>query len=67
MQLSGGAQAEGSGIVFGAPADPMEFRPSVRDVRAQGVAKGQTSGARGDERGLGVRVPGAGVGQRWGR
>ena len=45
LQLSGGARAEGSGVGFGAPADPMEFRPSVRDVRAQGVAKGQTSGA----------------------
>ena len=51
-------------VVFGSPADPMGFRPSVRDVRAQGVAKGQTSGARGDDRGLGVRVPGADVGQR---
>ena len=49
---------------FGAPADPMGFRPSVRDVKAQGVAKGQTSGARGDDLGLGVRVPGAEVGQR---
>ena len=44
LQLSGGARAEGSGVVVGALADPMEFRPSVRDVRAQGVAKGQTSG-----------------------
>jgi len=64
VQLSGGARVEGSGVVFGAPADPMGFRPSVRDVKAQGVAKGQTSGARGDDRGLGVRVPGAEVGQR---
>jgi len=64
LQLSGGARAEGSGVVVGAPADPMEFRPSVRDVRTQGVVKGQTSGARGDDLGLGVRVPGAGVGQR---
>jgi len=54
LQLSGGARAEGSGVVFGAPADPMGFRPSVRDVKAQGVVKGQTSGARGDDRGPGV-------------
>jgi len=66
LQLSRGARAEDSGVGFGAPADPMEFRPSVRDVRAQGVVKGQTSGARGDDRGLGVRVPGAGV-AAWGR
>ena len=58
LQLSGGARAEGSGVVVGAPADPMESLPSVRDVRAQGVAKGQTSGARGDDRGLDVRVAG---------
>jgi len=64
VQLSWGAQAEGSEVVFGSPADPMGFRPSVRDVKAQGVEKGQTSGARGDDRGLGVRVPGAEVGQR---
>ena len=32
LQLSGGARAEGSGVVVGAPTDPMEFRPSVRDV-----------------------------------
>jgi len=64
LQLSGSARAEGSGVIFGAPADPMGFRPSVRDVKAQGVGKGQTSRARGDDRGLGVRVPGAEVGQR---
>ena len=38
LQLSGGARAEGSGVVFDAPADPMGFHPSVRDVKAQGVA-----------------------------
>jgi len=32
LQLSGGARAEGSVVVFGSPADPMGFRPSVRDV-----------------------------------
>ena len=63
-QLSGGARAEGNGVGFGARADPMESLPSVRDVRAQGVVKGQTSGARGDEHSLGVKVPGARVGQR---
>ena len=52
LQLSGGAQTEGSGVVVGAPADPMEFRPSVPDVRAQGVAKGQTNEAQGDDRDL---------------
>jgi len=67
LQLSGGARAKGSGVGFGAPADPMESRPSVRDVRAQGVAKGQTSGARGDDHRLGVKVPGARVGQCRGR
>jgi len=54
--LSGGARAEGNGVGFGAHADPMESRPSVRDVRAQGVAKGQTSGARGDDHRLGFEV-----------
>jgi len=67
LQVSGGARAKGSGVGFGAPADPMESRPSVRDVRAQGVAKGQTSGARGDDHRLGVKVPGARVGQCRGR
>ena len=38
LQLSGGARAEGSGVVFDAPPDPMGFHPSVRDVKAQGVA-----------------------------
>ena len=41
LQLSGGARAEGSGVVVGAPADPMEFCPSVRDVRTQWVTKGR--------------------------
>jgi len=36
-------------------------------VKAQGVGKGQTNRARGDDRGLGVKVPGAEVGQRGGR
>jgi len=62
--LSGSARPEDSGVVFGAPANPMGFRPSVRDVKVQGVGKGQTSRARGDDRGLGVRVPGAEVGKR---
>jgi len=59
LQLSGAARPEGNGVGFGAHADPMESRPNVREVRAQGVAKGQTSGARGDDRRLGYRVPGA--------
>ena len=41
LQLSRGARAEDSGVGFGAPADPMESRPSVRDVRAQGWQKGR--------------------------
>jgi len=57
VQLSGGARVKGNGVGFGAHADPMESRPSVGDVRAQGVAKGQTSGARGDDHRLGVKVP----------
>jgi len=64
LQLSGGARAAGSVVVFGTPADPMGFRPSVRDVKAHGVSRGHTSGARGDDRGLGVRIPGADVGPR---
>jgi len=62
-----GRATRGQRVVVGAPADPMEFRPSVRDVKAQGVGKGQTNRARGDDRRLGVRVPGAEVGQRRGR
>ena len=62
LQLSGGARVEGSVVVLATPADPMGFRPSVRDVKAQGVAKEHTSEARDDDRGPGVRIPGADVG-----
>jgi len=67
VQLSGSAITEGSVVVFATLADPIGFRPSTRDVKAQSAAKEHTSEARGDDRGPGVRRPGADLGQRWSR
>jgi len=67
LQLSGSAQTAGSVVVFATPADPMGFRMSARDVGAQSAAKEYISRVRGDDRELGVRGPGAGLGQRWSR
>jgi len=62
LQLSGSARTAGSVVVFATSADPIGFRSSTRDVEAQSAAKEHTSEERGDDRGLGVRRPGAGAG-----
>jgi len=67
LQLSGSARTAGSVVVFATSADPIGFRTSTRDVEAQSAAKEHTSEARGDDRGPGVRRPGADLGQRWSR
>ena len=67
LQLSGSARTAGSVVVLATPADPIGFRTSTRDVEAQSAAKEHTSEARGDDRGPGVRGPGADLGQRWSR
>ena len=49
-------------VVFATPADPMGFRPTTRDVKAQSAAKENTSEARGGDRRAGVRRPCADLG-----
>jgi len=65
LQLSGSARTAGSVVVFA--SDPIGFRTSTRDVEAQSATREHTSEARGDDRGPGVRRPGADLGQRWSR
>jgi len=67
LQLSGSARTAVSVVVFVTSADPIGFRSSTRDVEAQSAVKEHTSEERGDDRGLGVRRPGADLGQRWNR
>jgi len=67
LQLSGSARTAGILFVFTTPSDPIGFRTSTRDVEAQSAAKEHISEARGDDRGPGVRWPGADLGQRWSR
>ena len=67
LQLSGSARTADSVVVFAISADPIGFRSSTRDVEAQSAAKEHTSDQRGDDGGLGVRRPGADLGQRWSR
>ena len=57
----------GQRVVFATSADPIGFRSSTRDVEAQSAVKEHTSDERGDNGGLGVRRPGADLGQRWSR
>ena len=57
----------GQRVVFATSADPIGFRSSKRDVEAQSAVKEHTSDERGDNGGLGVRRPGADLGQRWSR
>jgi len=67
LQLSGSARTAGSVVVLPTPADPMGFRKSTRDVKAQGTEKEYISEARVGGRGPGVRGPGAGLRKRWSR
>jgi len=67
LQLSGSARTAGSAFAVATPADPIGFRTRTRDVEAQSAAKEHTSEARGNDRGPGVRGPGADLGQRLSR
>jgi len=67
LQLSGSARTAGSSVAVATPTDPIGFRTRTRDVEAQSAAKEQTSEARVDDRGPGVRGPGADLGQRLSR
>ena len=50
-------------VVLPAPTDPMGFRKSTRDAKAQSAAEEHTNEARGGGGGPGVRRPGVGLGQ----
>ena len=63
VQFLGSARAARSVVVLPAPTDPMGFRKSTRDAKAQSATEEHTNEARGGGGGPGVRRPRAGLGQ----
>jgi len=61
--VSVSARTASSVVVVPTPMDPMEFRKSTRDLKAQSAAKEHSNALRGGGRDLCVRRPGAGPGQ----
>ena len=64
LQFLGSARAASSVIVVPTPIDPMGFRKSTQDVKAQSAAKEHTNETQGGVVDPGVRRPGDGLGQR---
>ena len=61
--ISGSAGAGSSAVVGPTPADPVEFRKCVRDLKTLSAVQKYTNEERGGSRDPGVRRPGAGRGQ----